>query len=229
MKAVLRPTAETSEAQRDDRRLVEALRRGDEAAFELLLERHHASMLRASLAWVSSHAVAEEVVQDTWLRVLHNLDRFEGRSTLRTWIFTILGNCARRRAKQEGRSIPFAALAAADDQPGPVVDADNFFPVDHPRWASCWTSLVDGRFGAPEEVVLSHEMRDVVRSALAVLPRGQCEVMTLRDVEGWSADEVCSFLDLTPENQRVLLHRARARVREAIRSYVDHRQEPSDG
>lgn len=202
-----------------ERELVEALRRGEEAAFAHLVDRHGASMLRAARLHVSSTAVAEEVVQETWLRVLRSLPRFEGRSSLRTWIFVILGNCARRRARQEGRSVPFAALAAAEE--GPTVAPERFFPADHARWPRCWSTLVDGWFDLPDEQLLTRELRDVLDRALAALPRGQREVMTLRDVEGWSGAEVCSYLELTPENQRVLLHRARARLRAALAAYVE--------
>jgi RNA polymerase sigma-70 factor (ECF subfamily) len=206
------------DAEAAERELVAALRRGEEDAFVELVDRFGASMLRAARLRVPSAAVAEEVVQETWLRVLRGVSRFEGRSSLRTWIFVILGNCARRRAQLEGRSIPFAALGPAGAEA--TVAAEHFFPADHPLWPRCWTTLVDGWPDLPDERLLSHELLRVVRDALAALPRTQREVMVLRDAEGWSGEEVSSFLDLTPENQRVLLHRARARVRAAIAAYV---------
>ena len=199
----------------EDRSLVAALRGGEEAAFAELVDRHGASMLRAARIWVTSDAVAEEVVQETWLSVLRGLGGFEGRSSLRTWIFAILGNCARKRGAREARSVPFASLS---DEP--AVGAEHFFPPDHPRWPRCWSTLVDGWAAVPEERLLSGEVRGVVRAAMAALPPSQREVMTLRDVDGWTADEVCDFLGLTSGNQRVLLHRARARVREAIQDYL---------
>jgi len=203
----------------DELRLVEALRRGEESAFATLVDRYGASMLRASFLYVASREVAEEIVQDTWLHVLRGLRGFQGRSSLRTWIFVILGNCARKRAKREGRVIPFTALER--DAAGPAVGPENFFDADHPRWPRCWSTLVDGWARVPEERLLSHELRRVVRRALARLAPGQRTVMTLRDVEGWTAEEVCDFLRISPANQRVLLHRARARVREAIHDYID--------
>jgi RNA polymerase sigma-70 factor (ECF subfamily) len=198
-----------------DRRLLRRLRAGEEEAFAELVDRFGASMIRAARSWVSSRAVAEEVVQETWLRVLGGLDRFEGRSSLSTWIFAILGNCARRRAQREGRSIPFASVA-----PEGAPEPGDFFPADHPRWPGAWSTVVDGSFGVPEERLLGAEVRDRVAEAIAALPRGQRDVLALRDVEGWSAEETCSFLGLTPANQRVLLHRARARVRSELRSYL---------
>lgn len=199
--------------------LVAALRQGSESAFAELVDRFGGSMLRAARMRMPSAALAEEVVQETWLRVLQGLPSFEGRSSLRTWIFVILGNCARRRAQQERRSVPFTSLGGEDF--APAVAPEHFFPADHPRWPRCWTTLVDGWADVPDTRLLSLEIRDVIRRGLAALPHGQREVMTLRDVEGWSADEVCSYLGLSPENQRVLLHRARARVRATLSAYLE--------
>lgn len=197
--------------------LLAALRQGNEDAFVELIDRYGASMLRVARLRVSSDGVAEEVVQETWLQVLRGLPTFEGRSSLRTWIFVILAHCAGRRARLEGRSVPFASL----DDDGPTVSPDQFFPPDHPRWAACWSSVVDGWAEVPDRVIVASETREVIRRALAGLPEGQRAVMTLRDVEGWGADEVCELLDLTPENQRVLLHRARARVRAVLDRYLE--------
>jgi RNA polymerase sigma-70 factor (ECF subfamily) len=203
----------------EELRLVEALRRGEESAFATLVDRYGASMLRASFLYAESREVAEEIVQDTWLHVLRGLRGYQGRSSLRTWIFAILGNCARKRAKREGRLIPFTALER--DGAGPAVGPEHFFGTQHPRWPRCWSTLVDGWAAVPEERLLSAEVRKLVRSALGRLAPGQRTVMTLRDVEGWTAEEVCDFLRITPANQRVLLHRARAKVREAIQDYLD--------
>lgn len=173
-------------------------------------------MLRVAESFVRNRAVAEEVVQETWLKVLTSLDGFEGRASLRTWIFVILGNVARRRGEREGRSSPVADLGGGGED-------SRFFPGDHPRWPHAWSTLVDAWTWIPEERLLSAEVREVFRAALQELPARYAVVLTLRDVEGWSADEVCGLLGLTPENQRVLLHRARARVRAALEGYFEER------
>jgi RNA polymerase sigma-70 factor (ECF subfamily) len=175
-------------------------------------------MLRLAKLYVRSHAVAEEVVQETWLRILGAIDAFEGRSALRTWIFVILGNCARRRAEREGRSVSFTALEPAD---GPPVDPSRFFPAEHPRWGGMWTTLVDGWTELPDDVVMSGEARTKVTEAIEALPPNYATVFTLRDVEGWEGPEVCAFLGITAENQRVLLHRARTRIRGALEEYFE--------
>jgi RNA polymerase sigma-70 factor (ECF subfamily) len=204
----------------DERRLVEALRAGEEEAFVALIRRHGPAMTRVAALWVKSPAVAEEVVQETWLSVLGALDRFEGRSSLRTWIFAILVNTARRRAEREGRSIPFASLRnAGPDEP--EVDADRFLDEAHPRFPNAWAAPVDSWASLPEERLLGQEALGVIAAAIAGLPPAQREVMTLRDVEGWPADEVCALLGLSDGNQRVLLHRARSSVRRAFEAYVN--------
>jgi RNA polymerase sigma-70 factor (ECF subfamily) len=204
----------------DERRLVEALRAGEEEAFVALIRRHGPAMARVARLWVKSPSVAEEVVQETWLSVLGALERFEGRSSLRTWIFAILVNCARRRAEREGRSIPFAALGEAgpDEQ---EVDADRFLDDGHPRFPSAWAAPVDTWAALPEERLLGREALAVVGEAIAALPPAQREVISLRDVEGWPAEEVCALLGISEGNQRVLLHRARSRVRRAFEAYVN--------
>jgi RNA polymerase sigma-70 factor (ECF subfamily) len=182
------------------------------------MRRHTASMTRVAMIYVSSQAVAEEVVQDAWLNVLRGLERFEGRASLRTWIFTILVNCARRRAAREGRSVPFSALADAPS--ADPADADLFTPADHPRWSSVWTRPNDAWDELPEQRLLGRECVGVVREAIADLPPTLREVMTLRDVAGWSSREVADALGISDENQRVRLHRARARVRVALEGYL---------
>jgi RNA polymerase sigma-70 factor (ECF subfamily) len=211
-RVALGPSASAEEAL-----LVDALRRGDESAFAELVARHHASMVRVSLLYVSSRAVAEEVVQDTWLSVLRSIDRFEGRSSLRTWIFTILGNAARKRAVREGRSTPFSSLGDAADFENP--DADRFFSSTHPRWAGAWSTVVDTWDAIPEEQLLGREALAIVDAAIESLPPNQQTVMRLRDVEGWTAQDVCNVLGITDSNQRVLLHRARVQVRKSVESY----------
>lgn len=169
-------------------------------------------MLRIARLYASSHAVAEEIVQDTWVRVLGAIDAFEGRSSLRTWIFAILENCARRRMEREGRSLPFAAL----DARAPIVEPTRFFPPDHPRWAGMWTTLVDSWRDKPQDYLESNETRAAIIEAIRALPPNYATVFVLRDVEGWPSGEVCELLGISAENQRVLLHRARNRVRASL-------------
>jgi RNA polymerase sigma-70 factor, ECF subfamily len=207
-------------APADDAALVEALRAGDEDAFVGLIRAHHSVLMRVAMTYVSSRAVAEEVVQETWLGVLKGLDRFEGRTSLKTWIFRIASNIARTRAVREGRCHPFASLQAADaGRSEPSVDPDRFFPADHPRLPGRW-ARAPVAWRSPEERALSGETRDVIRDALERLPVAQRLVITLRDIEGWSADETCRALDLTDGNQRVLLHRARCKVRAALERHL---------
>jgi RNA polymerase sigma-70 factor (ECF subfamily) len=156
--------------------------------------------------------VAEEVVQETWLGVLRGLDRFEGRSSLRTWVFRIAANIARTRAVRERRSLPFSSLPGADE---PAVDPDRFLPAGDPRFPGGW-ARGPAAWELPEERLLAGETREIIRAAIEALPPAQRLVVTLRDVEGWSADEACAALALTDGNQRVLLHRARSKLRAAL-------------
>jgi RNA polymerase sigma-70 factor (ECF subfamily) len=199
---------------------VDALRGGDEAAFADLMRRYTAPMTSVAMLYVTSHAVAEEVVQDAWMSVVRGLDRFEGRSSLRTWIFTILANCARKRAAREGRCVPFSALPGGQEPLEPPPEPDPFTPAEHPRWSRIWTTPNDAWDALPEERVLGRECVDAVRDAIADLPPRLREVMTLRDVAGWSSREVAEALGISDENQRVRLHRARARVRSALEGYL---------
>ncbi len=206
-------------ASAEDLELLEALRRGDEAAFAGLVDRFHAPMLRLAMSYVSSRAVAEEAVQDAWLAIIQGLDRFEGRSSLKTWIFRIVSNRARSRAVREHRSIPFSTLAGPDTST-PSVEPERFLPDDH-RWAGHWASPPQSWEDIPEERLLAAETRGQVEQAIQALPASQRLVVTLRDVEGWTGPEVCDLLGLTMGNQRVLLHRARARIRHALERYFD--------
>lgn len=199
---------------------MDALRGGDEAAFADLMRRYSAPMTSVAMLYVTSHAVAEEVVQDAWMSVVRGLDRFEGRSSLRTWIFTILANCARKRAAREGRCVPFSALPGGQEPLEPPPEPDPFTPAEHPRWSRIWTTPNDAWDALPEERVLGRECVDAVRDAIADLPPRLREVMTLRDVAGWSSREVAEALGISDENQRVRLHRARARVRSALEGYL---------
>jgi RNA polymerase sigma-70 factor, ECF subfamily len=201
----------------DDARLVRALRARDESAFEELMRAYHASLLRVAQIYVTSRAVAEEVVQETWLGVFNGIDGFESRSSLKTWIFRILTNIAKTRGQREGRTLPFSALERPDAVPEPAVDADRFFPPDHERWPGHWAAKPEPW---PEEKLLAEETRAVIDRAIELLPPAQRAAITLRDVEGWSSEQACNALGVTETNQRVLLHRARSKVRQALESYL---------
>jgi RNA polymerase sigma-70 factor (ECF subfamily) len=205
-------------ATQADLALVERLRAGDEAAFMDLVDRLGPSMRRVARMFVSTDAVADEVVQDAWLGVLQGLAKFEGRSSLRTWIFRILVNIAKTRGQKEGRSVPFAALAG-DDLDAPSWDPAAFRGPEE-RWAGHWSTLPFDWRGIPEERLGAAETLAVIRGVLDALPPMQAEVLRLRDVLGWSAEEVRNALDLTDTNQRVLLHRARAKVRAALETHL---------
>jgi RNA polymerase sigma-70 factor (ECF subfamily) len=205
-------------AEQDDERLIAALRAGDERAFAALVDRHSPALLRVAMAYVPSPAVAEEVVQETWIAVMRGIDGFEGRSSLKTWIFRILANVAMRGGSRERRSVPFATLAAAEDTGEPSVDPDRFLPADHELFPGHWM-LMPTRWPTPEEGLLSGETRAVIVAAIDELPKAQRTVIALRDIEGWSAEEVCAALELSAGNQRILLHRARTRVRAALEDY----------
>jgi RNA polymerase sigma-70 factor (ECF subfamily) len=202
-----------------DLELVRRLRDGDEGAFMALVDELRPSMLRIARMYVSTVAVAEDVVQDAWIGVLKGLDGFEGRSSLRTWILRILVNIAKTRGVREGRSVPFASLAG-DDLEQPSWDPSSFLGPEA-QWAGHWSTFPPSWAGVPEERLLSAETRRLVGEAIEALPPMQAEVLRLRDVLGWSSDEVRNALDLSETNQRVLLHRARARVRAALAPYLE--------
>jgi RNA polymerase sigma-70 factor (ECF subfamily) len=197
---------------------LDALRTGDEEAFVALVRAHHPMLLRVAMAHVHDRAVAEEVAQETWLGALTGVDRFEGRSSLRTWLVRIAVNIARRRAEREKRCLPFSAIAPRGPDPRPV-DEMRFLASDHAVWPGRW-ARGPAAWQTPEERLLARETRDVLAAAIAGLPPAQRTVVTLRDVEGWPADEVCAALGLTAANQRVLLHRARSRVRDALAAHL---------
>ena len=202
----------------DDTRLHRALLAGDEEAFRSVVDRYHGSLVRLAMTFVRDRSVAEEVAQETWLGVLEGLDRFEQRSQLKTWIFRILTNKAKTRAVRERRSIPFSSLASDADE-GPSVDPGRFLDSSHAIWPGHWASPPRSWDDVPEKHLESKEVRGVIESAIAELPPVQAQVISLRDIEGWCADDVCELLDLSEVNQRVLLHRARARVRAALERF----------
>jgi RNA polymerase sigma-70 factor, ECF subfamily len=196
----------------DDQALLERLRAGDEDAFRELVARHDGALRRVARTFVRTPSAAEEVVQETWLGVIRGLDTFEGRSSLRTWIFRILVNRARTRGVRDARSVPFSAL---DTDDGPAVEPAAFGDDGH------WTSAPPRLETDPETSLLSAELREHLQRAIDGLVPAQRAVITLRDLVGVPAEEVCELLELTEGNQRVLLHRARSRVRSALMPLVE--------
>lgn len=204
-----------------DPELVAALRCGDEAAFVALFTTYHAAMLRLAMVYVGRRTVAEEVVQETWIGVLQGIGRFEGRSSLKTWIFSILVNRAKTRAVREGRNILFADLWTPGDEAAEAAVEPERFRDEHDQWPHHWATPPRSWDNHPEERLLAQEVREHILQVIATLPPSQQEVITLRDIEGWSAEEVCNVLNISETNQRVLLHRARSRVRRALERYLD--------
>ena len=208
------------EAGPEERRLLERLRQGDEAAFASLVDRHHNALLRLATAYVSDHSIAEEVVQETWIGVMEGLDRFEGRSSLKTWIFRILTNKAKTRGVRESRHVSFSTVGVSDgDADDAAVDPSQFATSGH--WAGYWTAYPQPwDEDTPEKLALSKEGGAFLEKAIDALPANLRQVLVLRDVEGLDSKEVCVMLELSEANQRVLLHRARSRVRKALEKYV---------
>src|SRR3954452_3223830 len=198
-----------------DAEIVAALKRGDESVFADLVDAYSPGLLRMARMFVRDQAVAEDVVQETWIAVLRGIDRFEGRSSLKTWIFRILINTAKTRGQRESRSIPFSAATGGAE---PSVDPDRFLDADH-RHAGGWM-LGPTEWQTPEEELLQGETRDAILAAIEELPESHRAVITMRDVEGFPPDEVSEALGITDGNQRVLLHRARAKVRAAIEEHL---------
>jgi RNA polymerase sigma-70 factor (ECF subfamily) len=202
--------------------LVAGLRAGDEATFVRLLDAWSQSMLRLARAFVSTQDSAEEVVQDAWLAVLRGIDRFEGRSALKTWVHRILVNTAKNRGVREKRTVPWSDLDA-----GPTLDPGRFqgsggeYPGHWRQFPQAWPS--------PESAVLAGEVQRVIGAALAELPARQCLVLSLRDVDGHGSAEVCAMLEISAPNQRVLLHRARATVRARLETYFAGHPAPTGG
>ncbi len=225
----LTPDGKTDEtagnrASTEDLRLVAMLRAGDEGAFVSLIERYNNTMLRLAMIYIPERAVAEEIVQETWMGVLQGIKRFEGRSSLKTWIFRILTNCARTRAQREGRSVPFSSLPDPEVSGNePAVDPDRFLPADADKPGS-WASLPSNWSEIPENRLISQETYACIEMAIGKLPPNQRTVIILHDIEGWSAEEIRNVLTISEVNLRVLLHRARSRVRRALEQYFGEQE-----
>lgn len=211
------PSTEAPVRQVDETALLLTLRRGDEAAFAELVDAYSSALLRLAMTFVRTTDVAEEVVQETWLGVIRGIDRFEGRCSLKSWLFTILRNTAISRGERERHSMPMSSLSPDEDD-GPVIDPDRFLPADHSRFPGHW-AMGPTAWPVPEEGVVAAETREVIAAAIRELPPTQRAVIALRDVEGWPPEEVCEALEVSEGNQRVLLHRARTKVRAALETY----------
>ena len=201
--------------------LLGRLRAGDETAFRELVQRHHGPMTRLALSIVGVPAAADEVVQDTWAAALEGLGAFEGRASVKTWLFRICVNRARTRRERDQRSTPFSALESEEGD-GPAVDPSRFAADGH--WK---LSPADQSFDtSPESEALRTELREHLAQAVAALPERFRVVLTLRDLDGFSGEEVCNVMQITESNQRVLLHRARSRVRALLEPYLAGRSQP---
>ena len=204
---------------RDDEDLVTRLRQGDEAAFTTLIDRHHGALRRLARMFVSSDAAAEEVAQDTWVAVLDGLETFEQRASLKTWIFRILVNRAKTKGVREARSVPMSALGSDDEESAEgAVDPSRFdgrgmWSAPPQRWET----------DTPENLLLRKELVGELERAISQLPERQRSVVVMRDALGWSSEEVCNVLELNETNQRVLLHRARSRLRAMLEHYKVNR------
>ncbi|MGO9972446.1 MAG: RNA polymerase sigma factor [Solirubrobacteraceae bacterium] len=200
-----------------DEQVIAALSAGDERVYRELFRRKYPMMKRVARGYVDSDALAEEVVQETWLAVINGIDRFARRSSFDTWIFSILVNRARSHSARERRAVPFSSIGPADSET-PSVEASRF-QTDDQAWPGHWATP-PRPWQKPERRLLSLEARQHIKHALAELPERQRVVVGLRDVEGCSAGEVCELLELSEENQRVLLHRGRSRLRALLDTYI---------
>jgi RNA polymerase sigma-70 factor (ECF subfamily) len=196
----------------DERTLCRALRRGDEQAFAALVREYHVPLRRLALSIVRMPAAADDVVQETWLAVIRHIDRFEERSSLKTWIYRILVNAAKTRAVRDRRTVPLSSLELDD---GPSVDPDRFRDAED-RWPGHWIDPPARWQDLPEDLLEERQTMKALTDAIAELPPVQRSVIVLRDIEGWSPEEVCELLEVSDANQRVLLHRARSKVRASV-------------
>ncbi len=206
----------------EDADIIQGLRRGDESVFVSLFDGYQNSLLRLAMMYTSDQQVAEEVVQETWLAVLKGIQRFEGRSALKTWIYSILINRAKTVAQREGRHNNLTL--SLDEQPEsnePAVSVDRFHPDDDHPYPHHWLTGPNDWGELPEEKLLSDETQKVILTAIENLAPNQREVITLRDIEMVSSEEACNVLGISESNQRVLLHRARAKVRQALEMYLE--------
>jgi RNA polymerase sigma-70 factor (ECF subfamily) len=211
------PSTDASARLPSDPTLIQGLRCGNEGYFAAAVDAYSPALLRLAMTFVRTRDLAEEAVQETWLGVMRGIDRFEGRSSFKSWLFTILRNTAIKRAERERHCMPMSSLVA-DEHDGPVLDPDRFLPADHPEWPGHWT-IGPTAWPMPEERLMATEAREVIVGAIRTLPPAQRTVIALRDVEGWPAHEVCEALEVSEVNQRVLLHRARTKVRTALETY----------
>lgn len=199
---------------------LDALRRGDERAFRDLVAQYHGEMVRIAQMYVDDRIVAEEVAQEAWLGILRGLERFEGRSSLKTWIFSIVSNLAKTRGKREKRTVPFSFFENYErDTDNPAVPEDRFRSADR-EYAGHWATKPSPWQTDPIDLALNTELGQFLEAAVAMLPEQQRAVVTLRDIQGWTAEEVCNALGIAETNQRVLLHRARSKVRRALDEYL---------
>jgi RNA polymerase sigma-70 factor (ECF subfamily) len=196
---------------------VPRLRDGDGAAFRELVRRHHTTMIRVAETYVPGRAVAEEVVQDTWMAVMRGVGAFEGRSSLKTWIFRILMNQARTRGQRERRTVPMSSLSD-DREGGPSVPPERFAG---PPGRGMWTDPPYHWSDEPQARLLSGATLAILEQTIAQLPESQRRVLALRDIDGWTSQEVCDVLEISEVNQRVLLHRARSRLRAALETHLE--------
>ena len=203
----------------EEAELIARLRAGDERAFEALVESHHCALIALALTYVRTHEVAEEVAQEAWVAVLAGIDRFQGRSSLRTWILRILVNTAITRGGREARVVPFSTLEPADTR-APASGPERFRPAGD-ALAGHWQASPADWSALPEQSLLGRETLEVAKRAIEALPDAQRRVITMRDIAGLSADDVCEALGLSAGHQRVLLHRARSRVRAALEVHLD--------
>lgn len=204
----------------DEALLLEYLRSGDEDAYTWLVQKYHTSLVRLALSFVQEERLAEEAAQETWLAVLKGLDRFEARSSIKTWIFSILVHRAKTLGQRENRVVSFSELDDALDNT-PTVNPERFKPFNAVTSANHWVTFPSSWDGVPEEVFLSRELLHIVQKTIVALPGNQRAVITLHDVDGFSSGEVCNILSISETNQRVLLHRSRAKVREVLENYLN--------